>query len=276
MNIDKVVDDIKDFMLEAGTFALKNQKNVGTSFKDGNQIVTETDLAISALIKDKLSYWLDKKNNILIDEESINLSPSQVFGNSEYQWVLDPIDGTAGYALGRNMWGISLAVLHNGLPLVGSIYMPAMGEIFIADENRSYKININNGTEEEIQTVKMDVNSQVFVESFFGGDIRWGKKDFSRDKIWLNIPESAVQGFTSMLTNKAAASTFITGYSIWDIAGAMALAKNTEYKILSMEDGSEWAQFSADKFKDNWKLDTNWLLTHPDNFNYISKALKGC
>lgn len=273
MDKNKAVNDIQDFLLKAGAFALKNQKGVDSSFKDGQQIVTATDLAISAMAIKHFEPWLSQKDHILIDEESTNLTPEEVFNNYEYQWILDPIDGTAGYALGRKMWGISLALLHHGKPLVGGIYLPVTNELLMSDGGKSYKIDTKSGDKVELKTIKMDVNSQVFVESYWGGDIRWGK-NFGQEKIWLNRPESAVQSFVSMLTNQAAGATFIKGYSVWDVAGAFVLASNTGYKVLSMECSSEWKQFTAEDFKDNWKLNKNWLLTHPENFEYISRALK--
>lgn len=43
---------------------------------------------------------------------------------SELLWVLDPIDGTANFAAGLPMYGLSLGLLRNGAPIVGAVYVP--------------------------------------------------------------------------------------------------------------------------------------------------------
>ncbi|MFC9851417.1 inositol monophosphatase family protein [Streptomyces prasinus] len=42
-------------------------------------------------------------------------------------WVLDPIDGTMNFARGAPMYAVSLAYVHNGVPLVGVVEAPALG-----------------------------------------------------------------------------------------------------------------------------------------------------
>ncbi len=274
MDIPKAVSAIHDFLLEAGALALSQQKGIKAMYKDGNQALTETDLAVSKLAQTRFADWLGSVGHVLIDEESIDRTPNDIFANSEYQWVLDPIDGTAGYALGRKMWGISLGVLHNGVPLIGGIYMPALGYFLLSDGDGTYSIDVQSGAREKITCRKMDLHSQIFVESFLGADFQWGS-DINQRKVWVNSPESAVQGGVTTFFHQAAGSTLMNFYSIWDVAGIAALAKTSGFKMMSMDDGREWTKFTADDFKENWKLKSNWLLAHPDNFSELSLAIKG-
>lgn len=43
-------------------------------------------------------------------------------------WLVDPIDGTASYVLGIPMFGTLIALLIEGLPVLGCIHLPALGE----------------------------------------------------------------------------------------------------------------------------------------------------
>ena len=56
------------------------------------------------------------------------------FGNSEqrYQWILDPLDGTAWFVLGVPIFGILVALLESNKPILGVIHLPAMGETVYA------------------------------------------------------------------------------------------------------------------------------------------------
>lgn len=275
MDTSKALNDILSFMKEAGALALQNQGRAKISYKDGNQALTETDLAISQLAQQRLKTWFDQPNHILIDEESINLTPDEAFSRYEYQWSLDPIDGTAGYALGRRLYGTSLGVFHKGKPLLGVIYFPAIQELLVADETRAWRV-VNPFTpdakEEPLQCRPMDVHSQIFVESFFGKFQKWDEPPVG--KIWLNTPESALQGFMSVLTSQAAGAASARMFAIWDVAASVAMAQRAGFSIRSLSDGRVLSTFQPSDFKENWKMSDVWLICADENFDFLSNALK--
>lgn len=47
---------------------------------------------------------------------------------SPFQWVLDPIDGTKSFITGRPSFGTLIALLHEGVPVLGVINQPITGE----------------------------------------------------------------------------------------------------------------------------------------------------
>ena len=59
------------------------------------------------------------------------------FGNerldSEYVWVLDPIDGTKSFICGLPTWGTLIGLLHNGNPTYGMLVQPFTRECFSGD-----------------------------------------------------------------------------------------------------------------------------------------------
>ena len=64
-------------------------------------------------------------------------------------------------------------------------------------------------------------------------------------------------------------------FSMWDIAGAASIAGATGHKIMSLDDGRTLERFTAQEFKDTWKLKSKWILTHPDNYDVLKEALTG-
>jgi myo-inositol-1(or 4)-monophosphatase len=50
--------------------------------------------------------------------------------SAEYLWICDPIDGTANFASGLPLCGVTMAVLYQGTPIVASIYDPHRDEMF--------------------------------------------------------------------------------------------------------------------------------------------------
>ena len=59
----------------------------------------------------------------ILAEESGNLG----LENSEYLWVIDPLDGTTNYAHGYPQAAVSVGLLINGIPAVGVVYNPQQG-----------------------------------------------------------------------------------------------------------------------------------------------------
>jgi myo-inositol-1(or 4)-monophosphatase len=48
----------------------------------------------------------------------------EITTGSEFVWVMDPVDGTANFAAGLPVWGISIGLLQYGLPIAGCIWVP--------------------------------------------------------------------------------------------------------------------------------------------------------
>ena len=51
-------------------------------------------------------------------------------GNGEEMWIVDPIDGTRSFITGVPLFGMLLGYLTKGVPELGIIRMPALGEVF--------------------------------------------------------------------------------------------------------------------------------------------------
>ncbi len=57
------------------------------------------------------------------------------------QWVLDPIDGTAGFLAGRPMFGTLIAMLVDGWPVLGLIDQPILAERWIGATGQPTTLN---------------------------------------------------------------------------------------------------------------------------------------
>jgi myo-inositol-1(or 4)-monophosphatase len=56
-------------------------------------------------------------------------------------WVVDPIDGTRNYIAGREDWSLSVALVADGRPVVGTVFAPARGEMFLASAGTGATLN---------------------------------------------------------------------------------------------------------------------------------------
>lgn len=54
----------------------------------------------------------------------------------EHVWVIDPIDGTQSFIVGSPMFGVLIALLHRGRPVLGVIDHPALGQRWLGVHGR--------------------------------------------------------------------------------------------------------------------------------------------
>lgn len=58
--------------------------------------------------------------------------------DAPYQWTLDPIDGTKNFIAGSFLFGTLIALLHEGIPVLGLLNQPAAGEMVIGYEGAAW------------------------------------------------------------------------------------------------------------------------------------------
>lgn len=266
--------EIEVLLRKVGDIALKMQAGVAVDYKDGDQIVTAADLRISGEIKKLLARYFKLINHSHIDEEQKNADPQTGF-STEYQWIIDPIDGTASFAAGRDRWGISLGLLRRGKPFAGGVYLPALGKMLLLRDGKAVCIDTRTHATKVLQAQPREMKSHVFVESYFGEGHEWKHhRQFAHLRIWLHTPESAVQGIYSTLMNQSAGMVFVPGFSAWDVAGAFVLAAPAGFEIRSLDYKTRvWRQFKAENFQPGWKLNESWVMCHPAHYEYIRDAL---
>ena len=119
----------RQIALSAGALALdyfNNRDKLSIETKhDPQDVVSIADRNVEKHIQDAI--YKHFSTDSFLGEES---------GNSDYQsdflWVIDPIDGTAPFLAGIGDWCISIALLYKGKPVIGVIHAPFHREIYRA------------------------------------------------------------------------------------------------------------------------------------------------
>ena len=140
----------KEIAKEAGKIMKKyfSRKDI-SSYKGDKTIVTLADKEINS--------YLIKRVKERFPTHSVDGEEEQ-FGKSEYVWVCDPVDGTAMYARSIPVAVFSLALVIDGIPMVGVIYDPFMDNTYTAIKGKGAyqndeKINVNDYDLNDIETV---------------------------------------------------------------------------------------------------------------------------
>jgi myo-inositol-1(or 4)-monophosphatase len=122
---------------EAGAKVLKQYFNgpLAISHKEGvNNLVTEADLA-----SEKVIIATIKRNfpaHFIMSEEVGELTM-----DSEYKWIIDPIDGTINFAHGIPICCVSIGLEKAGEMIMGAVYNPLMNEFYFAQKGFGASLN---------------------------------------------------------------------------------------------------------------------------------------
>lgn len=127
------MDDLRshlDVALElartAETEILPRFREVTARRKPDGTEVTEADREAERTMRARLSER--RPSHAVLGEEFGKTGPD----DARYRWVLDPVDGTAGFTIGVPLFGTLVALLEEGEPVVGVIHFPAIGETVYA------------------------------------------------------------------------------------------------------------------------------------------------
>jgi len=62
-------------------------------------------------------------------------------GESGWRWIIDPLDGTTNFAHGFPWFAVSLALEKAGQVILGIVYSPIFGELYVAERGRGATLN---------------------------------------------------------------------------------------------------------------------------------------
>jgi len=126
---------------EAGALAMSFFKQDPKTWeKAENDPVSEADIAIDALLKEKLLGIFP--NDGWLSEESVHERDANgADAVNDYVWVIDPIDGTRAFIAQKPHFTICVALVWQGKTQLGFVYNPAMDEFFEAARNQGATCN---------------------------------------------------------------------------------------------------------------------------------------
>ena len=103
--------------------------------KQQSDFVTEVDKMAEAAIIEVLREAYP--NYGILAEESGTTAGKQ----AEYQWIIDPLDGTTNFIHGFPQYAISIALAHNGQVVQAVVFDPERNELFTASKGRGAFLN---------------------------------------------------------------------------------------------------------------------------------------
>jgi myo-inositol-1(or 4)-monophosphatase len=120
---------------EAGALLMKHfEQRVKVEYKGEVDLVTVADRESEALILRRIRARWPEHN--VVGEEGARIDVG-----GEYQWYVDPLDGTTNFAHGYPVFCVSLGLLHGAERRAAVVYDPTRDEMFAAERGRGAFLN---------------------------------------------------------------------------------------------------------------------------------------
>ncbi|MES2023707.1 MAG: inositol monophosphatase [Patescibacteria group bacterium] len=120
---------------EAGEIMRKNfMMGMKKEWKEDHSPVTETDTAINEIVVKKITEHFPTHS--ILSEEA-----EDILQKSEYAWICDPVDGTHNFAHGIPTSAFALALVQDGIPILGVICDPFLNRIYFAEKGKGATLN---------------------------------------------------------------------------------------------------------------------------------------
>lgn len=109
-------------------------KSFEISKKGATDLVTQADIGSEKIIIETIrSEFPD--HSVLAEESGLNQ------GSTEFQWIIDPLDGTTNFAHRIGLFSVSIAFAVNGNMAAGIVLNPISGELFTAIAEKGSELN---------------------------------------------------------------------------------------------------------------------------------------
>ena len=121
---------------EAGKILLENFGDISeyTEKESQSSIVTQTDMDSEKRIFQIISNEFPNHN--LLGEETGFQNK-----NSEYTWVVDPLDGTSNFAAGLPWFGVIICLLKKSEPVLAGCFLPFYNQLYFAEKGKGATLN---------------------------------------------------------------------------------------------------------------------------------------
>lgn len=199
-------------------------------------LVTEADVASQRAIRDILLGRFPE-HDFLGEEDASFPAATKTSGNSEYRWIVDPLDGTANYVHHMPAFAVTIALQKEGETILGIVFDPIANEFYHAIKGEGAFLGGKS-----IQTSGCVSPEQAMVAVSFAPNVPRGSIEIARFIEALHSCQS-VRRLGSAALNLAylAAgridSYWATSVKIWDVAAGLLMVEEAGGSVSRISGG---------------------------------------
>ena len=127
-----------DWAMQAGRVQMQKfrTRHLGMETKSSvHDVVTEVDKECEQLLIERISQAYPS-HSILAEESGLHRN-----AGSDWEWVVDPLDGTNNYSQGLPIFCVSIGVQYKGETVAGVVYVPKLDELYTAVRGNGAQLN---------------------------------------------------------------------------------------------------------------------------------------
>lgn len=231
LDLEKEKKVAKEAIMESGEVLMNHfRKKKKVHRKEFKELVSNVDYESEEVITEKIRDNFPKHS---ITSEELGKEA----GETDFTWIIDPLDGTHNYIYGQPFFGISVALTRGDEVLLGLVNLPFYEELLVAERREGAYLNDE----------KIEVSDRTMDESFILYDPQLHKRDdmfknlkkVYRGSFTLRIVGCAVVDVASVATGRAEAR-------IWHNTKTVDVAAGT---LIVEEAGGSATNFSGDPYK---------------------------
>lgn len=207
-DLAEILTFAKGLARASGALALSYYGRANPTLRYDYDLVTEADLALSDYLRKEVSDAYPDHRFFDGQAQKKNLRDI-----SDPVWVVDPLDGSAGFSAGMPVWGVSLALFDNGRPVLGIIHLPVTGELYSATRSGPAMLN---DREIRVREQELDNESLLLTYSRF-------HSDFITHLTGKVRSLGSTAAHMAFVARGAASAAIMGNVHIWDIAAGQVV-----------------------------------------------------
>ncbi|MCK4553998.1 inositol monophosphatase [Candidatus Parcubacteria bacterium] len=236
--------------------------------KSHHEILTRNDLLSEEII-------IKEINNNFPNHKILSEEMGEVGCDSEYLWIIDPIDGTTNFSMHNPLWSISLAVAKANIDtkcpighlvsmdiILGVIYAPVLDELYIAELGKGASLN---GKKIHVSNIKKGKVLNTFCHGTKPRDIKKALAYYRRQKLAeLDCRQMGSAAIELAYVACGRVESFVApGSNDWDVAAGVLLVQEAGGMVTDFS-GRDWRLGVGDIAASNGKV-------HRDILRMINK-----
>ncbi len=229
MNLTPLLEIAKEASLEAGEAILEvyNSNDFDVEKKGDDSPLTKADKNAHEVIVS----FLEKTDIPILSEEGRDI-PYEERKGWEYFWMVDPLDGTKEFIKRNGEFTVNIALIKDGQPILGVIYVPVLEKLYWAIENGGAYLKYNDNTS-KIFSNKISLKAKGLRVVASRSHLNQETSDFLNT---LDSPEIVSMGsslkFMLIAEGKADVYPRFAPTMEWDTAAAQIIVKESGADVL--------------------------------------------
>ena len=173
VDIHNLIDDLRIFSWEAADILLHYSQILQKLSKKTNIIknknaedpVTVADLEVNELILKRMQDKYPNTDWKYLSEENAKIDINSCNIDSDWVWILDPLDGTKDFIEGTGNYAMHFALNYKKKPIIGVVLIPDKEELWLANGEKVWCEKRNNSNKKTNLFVDKRLSEMTLVTS---------------------------------------------------------------------------------------------------------------